>query len=124
MLIFILFPAWASANIQSESAVAPISIDNPWNANEENASEASTGWANFSSPSFANFEANFEPLDTVIPTTEAALQEPSFDPNLIENLKIEIAQIVCGVTDNEKSAGDLGLTDTNNLPPSSELPPL
>lgn len=56
--------AWSSQNRESESAVAPITISDPWSTNEKTASEANTGWANFSSPSFANFEANFEPLES------------------------------------------------------------
>ncbi|KAB0796919.1 hypothetical protein PPYR_10980 [Photinus pyralis] len=45
----------------SESAVAPISMGNVWSNNEKTAADADNiGWANFSSASFDNFEANFE----------------------------------------------------------------
>ncbi|KAF5289942.1 hypothetical protein FQR65_LT11689 [Abscondita terminalis] len=54
---FTLIDGWP--NRDSETAVTPITMSNVWNNAEATATEANTGWANFSSASFANFEANF-----------------------------------------------------------------
>lgn len=59
---------WATADVSSEGAVAPIAVDssNPWGDNSEPSpvfgptAPDEGGWADFESAGFADFEANFE----------------------------------------------------------------
>ncbi|KAK5642731.1 hypothetical protein RI129_008898 [Pyrocoelia pectoralis] len=77
---FLRLDGWQARN--SESAIAPISMGNVWSNDEKTAADADNiGWANFSTASFANFEANFENASSDV--------QPAVEPDLkVENIEI------------------------------------
>ncbi|KAK4877234.1 hypothetical protein RN001_009740 [Aquatica leii] len=73
-------------NKDSETAVTPVTMGSVWNNSQTTATEANTGWANFSSASFANFEANFGNATSDIEETGSKKETDSIVEN-IENCK-------------------------------------
>lgn len=128
--------AWASN--ETELAVAPISAEDPWASGEKTPAEAlTTNWASFSSPSFDNFEANFDdaprlsaerdvpvqpnpevpPNATVSPNpvVPETAETPSESADSIQNVaQVVVNEAVCKASIQVQAAGDQGAAKLNS----------
>lgn len=111
-----MFVAWASN--ETEQAIAPISAEDPWASGEKTPAEAmTTNWASFSSPSFENFEANFDdaprlsaerdvPPNPAVPEAAEAAYESA---DSIQNVaQVVVNEAVSKASIQVQAAGDQG----------------
>lgn len=132
--------AWASN--ETELAIAPISAEDPWASGEKTPAEAlTTNWASFSSPSFENFEANFDdaprlsaerdvpPNPDVAPIAVASSPNPVV-PEMAENsyesadsiqnvAQVVVNEAVCKASIQVQAAGDQGTAKLNSETPTT-----